>query len=136
VNSLFVQLGKLEGGERSIGDFNTWFTNARWVDRIFASAEFAPLVWAIDTLLLEYTSLDSEPGDSIDFALDVRDAIANAIVYPGRVRTTGTSPFVVIRSQTKATASALPRLRAVGGVRNRFVKRDLEGEPADFAIAV
>lgn len=135
LNSLFVQLGKLEGGESSIGDFNTWFTKARWDDRIFASSELTSLVWAIDTLLLDYLE-DEDDLDRNDLALDVRDAIARVIAYPDRIHTTGTTPVLSLPKPTPLPSSSeRPRLHAVGDIHNR-VERHLEWESTDLPIAV
>lgn len=139
LNSLFDQLAKLEGGSSSIGDFSTWFTSARWEARIVTSSELVPLMWAIDTLLLDY--LDDEdnshhsPTDRTDLALDIRDAIARVVTYPDRIHTTGTVPVVSIPKPTPFPSSERPRLHAIGDIHSR-IECHLEWEPTDLSIAV
>lgn len=72
LKSLSAQLAMLDGGSISIGDFTDWFTNARWDDRIFSSSGLNPLMWAIDTLLLEYEIFPPEDTDEANLAKDIR----------------------------------------------------------------
>ncbi len=54
METLSVCLGKLEGGSLSIGEFSTWFTNARWESTMAENSDALHLGWDIQNILFEY----------------------------------------------------------------------------------
>jgi hypothetical protein len=77
-----------------VGRFERWFRTARWDEQLFDKAGLNPLMWAIDTLLLEYQSLPPEPTDAIDLANDIRENVERLVIGCGVVTTTGTASMI------------------------------------------
>jgi hypothetical protein len=70
METLSVCLGKLEGGSLSIGEFSTWFTNARWESAMAANSDALHLGWDIQNILFEYQDFpDLIPSQQVIAAL-------------------------------------------------------------------
>lgn len=74
LKTLRDQLGKLEGGSLSIGEFGDWFKSLRWDSSTgFNTIELAPLGWAIEMSLFEYH--DCVEQYSVDDLADAIDTV-------------------------------------------------------------
>lgn len=62
LDSLSREVAKLSGGQISIGQFNSWFANSRWEDRIDDSDAWSRMGWSVQDTLWQYESF----GDEID----------------------------------------------------------------------
>ena len=67
LESLSREVEKLAGGQISMGQFNIWFANSRWEDRIESSDAWSRLGWSIQDTLWQYESF----GDRVDPAVFV-----------------------------------------------------------------
>ena len=62
LDSLSREVEKLAGGQISMGQFNIWFANSRWEDRIDESDDWSRMGWSIQDTLWQYESF----GDQVD----------------------------------------------------------------------
>ena len=74
LESLSREVEKLAGGQISMGQFNIWFANSRWEERIETSDAGSRLGWSIQDTLWQYESF----GDQVDPAIFI-DSIETAL---------------------------------------------------------
>ena len=74
LDSLSREVEKLSGGQISMGQFNIWFANSRWEDRIDESEPWSRMGWSIQDTLWQYESF----GDRVDpqvFIASIQEAL-------------------------------------------------------------
>jgi hypothetical protein len=120
LNVLFDQLRRLAGGTLEMGAFRMWFTSVRWDTKSgFNTEALAPLGWAIETALFEWSQFPDEflPSDLIASVENVvqREGIHYAPQSRNLVQTaSGARTFVTLVTQVAALGAGRVNIAALG----------------------